>query len=205
MESNIGFAGVGVGVVGVFGLQVEEKDEQQQQQQQHEHKDKDKEIQKEIWDVLNIRKTSTGAVRLPPIHYIQMTQISVKKAKEETREFKEKEAQKEKDAQKEKEKDNLGFATLTQTSSSSNLSVGSSMNHQLSVNGILKSNWISKHFTLEPSVVLFFTLFDPYTSEWKNQDALTINEILDRKKSLVEKGVKLIVVFIPSESKHTCK
>ena len=49
------------------------------------------------------------------------------------------------------------------------------------IQGIIKSNWVSKHFSRNPAVILSFHHFDPFEPDWKNHDGNMINDLLEKK------------------------
>ena len=46
------------------------------------------------------------------------------------------------------------------------------------VRGILKSNWLHKHKTVLPAVVVLTFLFDTYDPEWRERDGNVITDVL---------------------------
>lgn len=71
--------------------------------------------------------------------------------------------------------------------------------------GILKANWLPKHFSRQPGLVVSFYHHDQYDPDWRNRDGVIINEILERKRNLQERGIRFIVVLLAIDSKPNGK
>ena len=89
---------------------------------------------------------------------------------------------------------------LSTSNSQASISLAGPHHHQQQVAGILKANWLHKHFAKQPGLVLSFFHFDPFDGDWRNRDGVMINEILERKRALQERGIRVVVVLLTSET-----